>query len=101
MLKYVLAGACLFAATCQAQTVMDGSEDELDSDVVAALNSAFLAEVSDPYAVQLVKLRPSSRDESQVCGLFNAKNLSGAYTGFKTFRFVPASGKIYLDVACN
>lgn len=89
------------ASSVQGQEFKDSTETVLTADQKAALLSLLLTNVTDPFSTQIVRLHQSSTKPDNYCGFLNSKNLNGAYTGFKPFRFIPDGPRIYVDAACD
>jgi hypothetical protein len=87
----------LLAGPATAQTILDRSLTESDSQLLAGIVAALIAETSDPYSAQIIRLRAYTKEADLFCGLINLKNGSGGYTGFSPFSFYDREEpKIYL-----
>jgi hypothetical protein len=89
--------AALLPVAAIGQTAMDGSLKALPPNKVDALKNVLLQATSDPFAVQFLHLRVGKT--GAVCGTFNAKNLYGAYTGFRSFILAPDGKSMNVDPA--
>ena len=94
-MKYaVIAATLMFSGTALAQTLIDDPISvgkELADKIVVDVSDQF----TDPVSTQLRRLRPSERYEGTICGEVNTKNQYGGYVGFKPFRYLPDTGRIY------
>lgn len=72
----------------RAQTTMDGSDQcqGCSSRLLIAMREAFRARVPDPLSTQWMYL--TAVNANLTCGLYNTKNLNGAYVGFQRYAFV-------------
>ncbi|MCJ2874772.1 hypothetical protein JUM41_11050 [Rhizobium pusense] len=89
------------AITVLAQEFKDGTETALTAEQKAVLLSLLLTKVADPFSTQIIRLQQSRDNAGNYCGLLNSKNLNGAYTGFKPFRFIPDGPRIYIETDCD
>lgn len=70
-----------------AQTVTDGSEGSITSGEMEGLMKVLPEFLKDPTSVQISKLHKDKDNGDYVCGMINAKNSFGGYTGTQPFRF--------------
>ncbi len=77
---------CL-AAPAAAQTVVDGSDKNVPPELLRAAVEAAADTLFDPYGAQFRRLQVDENLPANLCGLVNAKNLNGAFTGFGEFYF--------------
>jgi hypothetical protein len=102
-MRALIAGFVLSVAVSNAsgQEFKDNTETSLSADQKDALLSLLVNSVVDPFSTQIVRIQQSKSTPGDYCGFLNTKNLNGAYTGFKSFRFIPSGPRIYLDTLCD
>ena len=88
--------AALAAAPAAAQTVVDGSDKNVPPELLRAAVEAAADTLFDPYGAQFRRLQVDENLPANLCGLVNAKNLNGAFTGFGEFYFIAEKGKFVL-----
>lgn len=85
-----VAALTLHLGVSRAQTVIDGSAENIDPAFVKAALAEVTKELRDPLSAQVrgVKLiHPSEERPNVICGYINAKNGFGAYVGFRPFYY--------------
>lgn len=92
---------CVVVSNAWGQEFKDRTENVLSADQKETLLSLLLTSVSDPFSTQIVRIQQSKSTPENYCGFLNSRNLNGAYTGFKSFRFIPTGPRIYLDTFCD
>lgn len=95
---YALAGAML-TASAQAQTVVDGSGNDIPPALLKTALASVSEQSSDPLATQFRRLHLDDDRRVDLCGQVNAKNAFGGYVGFVTFNFSEATQTVvYYDL---
>ena len=102
-MRALIAMAALMTAVSNglAQEFKDETINTLTADQKGALLDALLFAVADPFSTQVLEISALPGKEGDFCGLANTKNLNGAYSGFKVFKFSSATGKLSIDAECK
>lgn len=95
-MKRVVIALLALVAPATAQTVMDGSDKNVDPEFAKAIMTQIEDELVDPYSAQIRRMRQGWMDNYTgagrtllVCGELNGKNRQGGYNGFSPFMYVP------------
>lgn len=88
----------LCAAPTHAQSVMDGSDADIASNLRDTMMAAVIRGQNDPYGAQLRDLSQvmSFWGQPAICGYANFRNRQGGYDGFEAFYWIEGlSGAIF------
>lgn len=101
MLRVSMLCILLAPTFAAAQEVADGSDKNLSGEVMEVMLAKALEGFKDPYSLKLYKLRMDRDNDKYVCGVYNAKNALGGYSGMTPFRFGIENGMfIELSTPC-
>lgn len=82
----------------EAQTVIDGSEKNVDNKIFAEMKKVALLQFVDPVSVQFAGLNNIQKTKKPgACGYVNARNRAGGYNGFRPFFFMSGSDKLVIQ----
>ena len=76
--------ACLYAASANAQMIVDGSGADIPDSVRQDIFEPVTDNFRDPLSSQFRRLHRASKPNA-FCGEVNTRNMYGAYVGFKPF----------------
>jgi hypothetical protein len=86
--------ATVLCSPAHALTIVDNSAVPLSEDQKAKITRALAVTLLDPFTAVVKIMRPVG--SNQYCGIINAKNSFGAYTGIRWVLFNPASETVYI-----
>jgi hypothetical protein len=78
---------CLYAASANAQVIVDGSGADIPDSVRQEIFELVTDNFRDPLSSQFRRLHRASK-ANRYCGEVNTRNMYGAYVGFKPFLVV-------------